>query len=63
MKTRKIEILNKAFDEVKNCSMIDPSILKSKVLRLFKENIYQELEKDLLIIVIFVRNVNMGRRE
>ena len=43
--------------------MIDPSILKSKVLRLFKENIYQELEKDLLIIVIFIRNVNMGRRE
>ena len=43
--------------------MIDPSILKSNVLRLFKENIYQELEKDLLIIVIFVRNVNMGRRE
>lgn len=43
--------------------MIDPSIMKSNVLRLFKKNIYQELEKDLLIVVIFVRNVNMGRRE
>lgn len=59
----KKESRDKALGEFRNCSMIDPSILKSNVLRLFKRSIYQELEKDLLIVVIFVRNVNMGRRE
>ena len=57
----KKESRDKSFDEGNNFSMIHPSIMESKALRLCKKAIYQELEKGLTIFAIFVTNVNIER--
>ena len=42
----KKESRDKALGEFRNCSMIDPSILKSKAFKIIPEEFYQELEHD-----------------
>ena len=57
----KKESRDKALGEFRNCSMIDPSILKSKAFKIIPEEFYQELEKGMIIFVIFLANLNIER--